>query len=183
MKTQKRTQNKNVFLMLLTFFFLVITITCMAQPVAINTIGASADASAIFDVNSSRKGVLIPRLTTLERDGINTPAEGLLIYNSDTQCFEYHNSLTWQTLGNCATGTPQAPGVNTETGGVAINETGNTPHGSAALDVSATDKGVLIPRMSTSERDLINLPVQGLIIYNTDTKRFEFREDNLWQSL
>jgi len=40
-------------------------------------------------------------------------------------------------------------------------------HPSAVLDLSSTDKGFLLPRMTTSERDEIDNPAQSLLIYNT----------------
>lgn len=49
---------------------------------------------------------------------------------------------------------------------VAINATGANPHASAALDVSSTDKGLLIPRMTVAERNAILNPARGLIVYN-----------------
>ncbi|PLW94228.1 MAG: hypothetical protein C0592_03570 [Marinilabiliales bacterium] len=52
---------------------------------------------------------------------------------------------------------------------VAINSTGNLPDPSAALDVSADDKGVLIPRMSAVQRLAIAGPADGLMVYDTDT--------------
>lgn len=50
---------------------------------------------------------------------------------------------------------------------VAINATGAAPNSSAMLDVSSTTMGVLIPRMTQAERDLINAP-DGLLIFQTD---------------
>ena len=52
--------------------------------------------------------------------------------------------------------------------GVAINETGSLPDPSAILDVSSDDRGVLVPRMTQSQRDLITLPQSGLLIFQTD---------------
>jgi len=43
------------------------------------------------------------------------------------------------------------------------------PDPSSALDIYATDKGLLMPRMSSTERDLIVLPAKGLMIYNLTT--------------
>jgi len=43
-----------------------------------------------------------------------------------------------------------------------------TPNGSAQLDVTSTSKGVLIPRMSKADRDLIGAPATSLLIYQTD---------------
>ena len=51
---------------------------------------------------------------------------------------------------------------------VAINATGSLPDNSAMLDVSSTTKGFLPPRMTLAQRNLINLPATGIIIYQTD---------------
>ncbi len=59
---------------------------------------------------------------------------------------------------------------------VGINATGANPHPSAALDVDAFDKGVLIPRMNTSQRLSISNPANGLLVYDTDEKCVFFYE-------
>lgn len=46
-------------------------------------------------------------------------------------------------------------------------------NGSAVLQVDSSTKGVLIPRLSSSERDLISSPETGLMIYNTTTMQIE----------
>jgi len=55
---------------------------------------------------------------------------------------------------------------------VAINSSGGMPDASAMLDIQATDKGLLIPRMSAAERDNIASPAEGLIVYVTDLHGF-----------
>jgi hypothetical protein len=47
-----------------------------------------------------------------------------------------------------------------------------TPANSSILDLTATDKGFLTPRMTTTERSGILLPVDGLIVYDTTLKFF-----------
>jgi len=48
-----------------------------------------------------------------------------------------------------------------------------TPDTSAALDINSTDKGFLMPRMTSEERDLISLPAKGLMIFNLTTNDSE----------
>lgn len=66
--------------------------------------------SAILDVESSTKGFLPPRMTTSERDAINsgTFTEGLVIYNSDIKCIEFYNNTEWINICGLATG-PNLP--------------------------------------------------------------------------
>ncbi len=59
---------------------------------------------------------------------------------------------------------------------VGINATGANPDPSAALDVDASDKGVLIPRITTAQRLSIIGPANGLLVYDTDIKCVFFYE-------
>ena len=62
-----------------------------AQGVGINSSGNPPDASAILDASSTTKGALIPRMTTVQRNAISTPAIGLIIYNLDINCIQFYN--------------------------------------------------------------------------------------------
>src|SRR5258705_8949004 len=46
----------------------------------------------------------------------------------------------------------------------------NSPNAKAILDVKATDKGILFPRMTTTQRNAISNPPNGLHIFNTDER-------------
>ena len=58
-----------------------------------------------------------------------------------------------------------------------------TPNPEAALDITSTTSGILIPRMTTAERDLIAAPVLGLQIFNTTTKCFNVWLGSSWGQL
>jgi hypothetical protein len=45
----------------------------------------------------------------------------------------------------------------------------NTPHASAALEIQDSSKGILIPRMTMSQRTAIQSPAEGLMVYQTDS--------------
>ena len=60
-------------------------------------IGASnPHPSARLEVASTQQGILIPRLTTAQRNAITTPAHSLLIFNVDNFCIEAYDSITQQ---------------------------------------------------------------------------------------
>jgi len=50
------------------------------------------DASSILDVRSTDKGMLVPRLTTAQRQAIVSPANGLLVYDTDKNSFYYYDA-------------------------------------------------------------------------------------------
>jgi len=66
----------------------------IGQGIAVNQTGANADPSAILDINAQHKGLLIPRLTTTERNNITLPAKALLIFNTSTSQFEVNTGTT-----------------------------------------------------------------------------------------
>jgi hypothetical protein len=69
--------------------------------VAIGT--SAADLSSVFEIASTTKGVLFPRMTTAKRDLIALPVESLLIYNTTTHQFEFRSSgASWDALGGGA---------------------------------------------------------------------------------
>jgi hypothetical protein len=63
-------------------------------------IGAnSPNSSAILDVSSTSKGVLIPRMTSTQRNSIASPATGLLIYQTDASTgFYFYNGSSWMSV-------------------------------------------------------------------------------------
>jgi hypothetical protein len=67
--------------------------------VSISSNGSSPDSSAMLDVNSDSKGLLVPRMTTSLRLGILSPAEGLLVYDLTTHSFWCHRNTAWTELG------------------------------------------------------------------------------------
>jgi uncharacterized protein (TIGR02145 family) len=56
----------------------------------------------------------------------------------------------------------------------------NTPAASAQLDVTSTERGFLVPRMSSTERNAIVSPANGLQIYNTTTGCLNYFNINAW---
>jgi hypothetical protein len=63
-------------------------------------IGTLTDvSSAIVNVESTSQGILIPRMSTTDRDAIVTPATGLQIYNTTTNTNQYYNGTVWGDIG------------------------------------------------------------------------------------
>lgn len=85
---------------------LFITAPVFSQSAAINASGAAADASAMLEIASTTKGLLIPRMTATERTAIGTPAEGLLVYQTDaTIGFYFYKGGVWTRLSETSTAT------------------------------------------------------------------------------
>jgi trimeric autotransporter adhesin len=101
-----------------------------AQSMAINSDGSTADASALLDVKSTAKGVLVPRMTKADRNGITSPATGLLVYQTgpDSAGFHFYDGTAWRWL---STASAQQGWLTTGNGGTTTGNffgtTDNTP--------------------------------------------------------
>lgn len=80
-------------ILVLVFGILCLGIGLRAQ-VSVNTSGQPPHASSMLDVQSAGKGFLPPRMSTVQRNAINAPAEGLVIYNTDLHCLEFFSGTT-----------------------------------------------------------------------------------------
>ena len=253
------------------------------EGITVNTVGdvgigtATPSSGAILDITATDGGLLIPRMTQVQRDAIGSPATGLLVYQADnTPGFYYYNGTSWTGLGadhlgnhtatqniqtagnwisndgdnegiaidaagsigigintpgnnvqiheatagiNLISFTDASTGTNTTTDGsvmgiisddlylwnrennalylgtnnisrVAINSAGNvgvgtnTPAAGAKLEITATDGGLLIPRMTQTQRNAITTPTTGVMIYQTDnTPGFYYYNGTAWTNL
>ena len=81
----------------LSLVFTLFTVGLTAQ-VGINTDDSDPDPSAMLDVKSTDKGMLIPRMTTAQRTTIAAPATGLLVFDNDLNAFYYFDGNDWTAL-------------------------------------------------------------------------------------
>ena len=230
--------------------------------------------SALLDVDANpanNKGVLIPRMTAVQRLAIQAPANSLLVFDTDSACFFYWNAIStswkslcsngsggsggsgitgatgstgstgvigstgaggsagltgttgstgltgtigttgatgadlgthWKLTGNAGTiagtnfiGTTDASDLVVATNSiekVRVTSSGNvgigtaTPDASASLDInsgSGNNQGLLIPRLTTVQRNAIASPALSLFIFNTTTNCFEAYVGGAWYSV
>ncbi len=147
------------------FFGIVFSVQVSAQ----TGIGTNApNTSAKLEVASTDKGLLIPRMTAIQRGNITTPANGLLVYQTDGVVGFYVNTGTsgspvWTrvnmdwvrtnndiayTAGNIST-TGALTGGNTNTSTIS-GFTANLNSISTNYSIAATDNGKIIQSTSAS---------------------------------
>ncbi len=88
---------KNTVLLLTGLF---IAQSCFSQTAGINETGAMPDSSAILDIASTVRGILIPRMSTVQRDAIVRPANGLQIYNTTNNSIDIYQNTRWGHLNS-----------------------------------------------------------------------------------
>ncbi|MFO7829819.1 MAG: hypothetical protein R6V23_14435 [Bacteroidales bacterium] len=85
---------------LLLFISILLTnISIFAQNVAVTDDESYvADSSAMLDVKSLTKGLLVPRMTTTQRSAIASPATGLLVFDTTLESFYFYDGTEWKNL-------------------------------------------------------------------------------------
>jgi len=93
-------------------------------------IGTSSPNAAL-DVTSTTNGFLPPRMTTTQRDAIASPAVGLVIFNTTTNCLNFYGGL-WIEI--CGTGGYPSGAVFCGSGGTAVVDVTNPTTGKIWMD-------------------------------------------------
>jgi DNA-directed RNA polymerase subunit beta len=102
----------------------------------------------LLELKDTTKGVLLPRLSSAQRQAIQNPAQGLLIYNTDIRCFEVFGGTFWNSFG-CECGAQ--PGI--------LSFSNDTACGGSALNMSTTGQnGLLQWQVSTDNYSWTDIP-------------------------
>lgn len=171
----------------------IFAMLCYMESVAQVTIGSDKEPEefSVLEVISSDEntgGLRLPQLTSAQRTDLEsqfttepqkTNSEGLLIYNVSTNQIEYWDGTKWIALKLSTEPWMVSGKTNTEATSNAENiyQMGQVTIGSnaavdatAALNVVATNKGVLLPKVTLKAADddeTIPNPTAGLLVYNT----------------
>ncbi|MGZ3821127.1 MAG: hypothetical protein ACXVB6_11075, partial [Mucilaginibacter sp.] len=160
---------KNLFALLvfLSFCSQVFSQTVIVTDDAAYTTGNS---SSVLDVKSVLKGLLVPRMTQVQRIAIATPADGLLVYQIDaTKGFYYYNGTTtaWVLL--------------TASAGTNWSLAGNGGTNSSANYLGTTDAVSLRMRTNATQRMLIdsvgNVAIGSSPVFTAGSPREKFLVD------
>jgi hypothetical protein len=93
---------KKLFLIISLTFLISQSSDLFSQGVALNTTGTEANPSAILDMTSTTKGLLIPRMSSSDRTSITpltTDQNGLIVYDTTENKFYYWSGTAWTVLG------------------------------------------------------------------------------------
>lgn len=180
---------------------------CGQQNVVINTTGAAPDSSAILDIQSQSKGLLIPRMSTAQRLSIVRPAEGLLVFDTEREAFWFYTGEAWREitagilhqLTDEDTDTyvsverlPDEDVIRFQTNGeerMIILDDGRAalgteaPAAGALLELQSENRAFLPPRMNFQQISAIPQPVPGMMAYDTEFACLRLYNGQRWECL
>lgn len=193
-------------LKIMLFTFVIFVSSPLVQGQVTIGSGKAPDKGALLDLKenedgTSQKGLLLPRVALVSENEPSPLTEhiaGMYIYNTtkNSELEEgnyFNNGLKWIRVKNV----DAEPWIETTTGAGASNPDesiyrsgaigmgSSTIHPTAQLEITSNAKGLLIPRLSRSERNAIVNPANGLLIFNTTTNCINYYEGNVlkWLSL
>ncbi len=115
-----------------------------AQNIAINGDGSLPDSSAILDIKSNSKGILIPRMGSANRLALrNIP--GLLVYDTTTLSFWYNNGSAWKNMATTAAATGTGWLLSGNSGTDSSNFIGTTDSTALRIKVANQLSGIIDP--------------------------------------
>ncbi len=130
-------------------FTLATTLSSFAQ----NSVGigtAAPNSSAILDITSSTKGLLIPRMTGVQRTAIVSPATGLLVFDTDSKTIWAYDGTAWKNLyaagGGGSFSLPYSQTVNTSVASLQVTNQGT---GAALEGITGNEFGIGISARAT----------------------------------
>ncbi len=112
-----------------------------------------------------------------------TPATGTRLWVRDESQYYEWSGTAW-----VAQSASDVNGVNfhatgdTVVDGVASVGT-NTPEASAKFEVLSTTQGVLFPRMTTTQKNAISSPAEGLVVYDITLHKLCLRTAGAWETV
>ena len=125
----------------------------------------SPDASAGLELSGTDRGFLVYRMTQAQRDAISSPATGLMIYNTTTDCFNVRMPTTWKQLcGECDFTNPTLTNNSPICAGATLNLQASYLEGAEYFwtgpnAFSSTLQNPSIPNITTSGAGLYSLQV------------------------
>ena len=129
------------------------------------------DVSAMFEVQSTTKGALFPRLTTTERNAIPSPATSLFLFNTTLAKYQFFNGTSWTSLD--VGGAANPGGVDTQ---IQFNDGGAFGGDSDFVWDNITKSlvlgGVAKAKLGGGELDLRNGGVDNTVALSTDNGSF-----------
>lgn len=131
-------------------------------------------ASALLDLTSTTKGLLIPRMTAAQKTAIASPSAGLMIFQTDAPIgFYYYTGSNWLNISNLGTSNRYIPySINTNfyAGGQSLSGAA----GSVYIDITNSDLVIDVPSGFASNRVVIKWDTWG-DVNTTNTAHGSFR--------
>jgi hypothetical protein len=150
--------------------------------------GGASSTTTVIDVNRSfvpTSGsdpftIFTYRATINQTGGANGITRGLYVNPTLTSAADWR-SIEWS--NNTGRGLWGAGTADNAIAGALNVGSASNANASAILELTSTTRGLLLPRMTSAQRDAIASPVAGLVVYNTTDNKISWYNGTAWANL
>ena len=171
---------RNFFRITLALLFAATLNTGYAQ-IKIGDNPGTIDPSAVLDVESTTKGLLLPRMTTAEMNLIATPADGLMIYNTTANCTYLRKGGVWTSL--CSAVVTASNGLVMVGNDVQLGGSLTSPAviaTSATNTLSVTGLGTN-PSLAPADNQIVTVDPATGTVYKTTIAQLLANQTSVWK--
>ena len=138
--------------------FLCFTFSISNAQVGINTDNSTPDASALLDIKSTDKGLLIPRMSSVQRTAISSPAAGLMVYDVTTKTYWYYDNNQWNEIRNGSSRLSALDFLDSLPAQTfCLNTTGNFALGSSPISVAISGNYAYVVDQGSTDLKVVDI--------------------------
>jgi hypothetical protein len=151
---------------------------------------------AVLDLESTTKGLRLPRLTSLNRDALNLTSEpstaesakGLFFFNANDKNLQYWNGAEWKAIDGTVIAWTSGTALNRESSNVVIGSVADNTDYFALLKIESDSRGIRLPWVRSNIADALTQTnngsaKSGLLLYNADTNFIQYWNGKDWIAL
>ena len=138
-------------------------------------------SSGLIRLPPSSGMILLPSLLEEELPMIETPVEGMMLYNTTEKSIQYYNGIEWKKLKSLVSLATYNIGSNQITPNEGVSVLHNNRNKNAIIDIASMSRYTL--GLAPLDVRMIAQPVKGLLVYDTSYKAFIYYDGNFWKKI
>ncbi len=159
---------------------------------------SSTTPSALVELQSTTGALLVSRMTSAQMKALIAPANGMIVYTTDTQQFNFYQNSAWMPLSYINGAfvlpnmtTPQRQAISSPSNGMMVYDstlnqtytyqnTGNSfaQWGQMVTTINGTFP---LPRLTTLQRQAVSSPNPGWMVFDSTLNQPYIYQNGAWQ--
>jgi hypothetical protein len=132
------------------------------------------DSTSLLELESTNKGLLLPRMNSQEMNSMENPPNGMILFNKDSSSVVIRTNYQWRKLQF---------GIKDNSVSFKVGDNPTKIDSNALIELESHNKGLLLSRLNTTEMNSMENPPNGMIIYNIDSSSIVIRSNGEWRKL
>ncbi|MBX3101847.1 MAG: hypothetical protein KF690_05015 [Bacteroidetes bacterium] len=152
---------------------------------------ATPNANAQLDISSTTRGLLAPRMTSAQRNTLGGSMAladaAMLVYDTNENAYYFWDGVQWEQVGADTLWDKNGNDLFPQDLNARVGIGTAAPNSHAVLDIAATDKGVMGPRMTSAQRTafgtVLGSTEESMLVYDTDESTYFYWDGTQWSPI